>query len=126
MDDLFLYETDTIISDIAVVPELDEDGRPGLDFLAITNRTGWLEYFGRKNRSMINISYEQLYDDCTLTDDEESNSGGETDHSDSSSTPMDCRESSDEENPTNDTSSSSNSDDSSTSSDDSSNSSDAS
>ena len=45
MDDLFLYETDTIISDIGVVLDLDEDGRPGLDFLAITNRTGWLEYF---------------------------------------------------------------------------------
>ena len=87
-------------SSFAVVPDLDEDGRPGLDFLAITNRTGWLEYFRRKNRSMINISYEQLYDDCTLTDDEESDSVVETDPMDSSSMPMDCCTSSDEENPT--------------------------
>ena len=105
MDDLFLYETDTIISDIAVVPDLDEDGRPGLDFLAITNRTGWLDYFRRKNRSMNSISYDELYDDCTLTDDEASDS-------------MDCCETSDEENLTNDTSSSSSSSDESSSSSD--------
>ena len=50
---------------------------------------------------MNSISYDELYDDCTLTDDEASDS------------PMDCCETSDEENLTNDTSSSSSSDDSS-------------
>ena len=65
---------------------------------------------------MTGISYDQLYDDCTLTDDEEGDSVGETHRRDS---PMDCHESSDEENPSNDTSSSSSiSDDSSSSSDD--------
>ena len=66
MGGLFLYDTEAIVSEIAVVPDLEENGQPGLDFLTITNRSGWLDYFGKKNKSMDAISYQTLYDQCTM------------------------------------------------------------
>ena len=66
MGGLFLYDTEAIVSEIAVVPDLEENGQPGLDFLTITNRSGWLDYFEKKNKSMDAISYRTLYDQCTM------------------------------------------------------------
>ena len=64
---LFLFHTDTIQSELAVVPEIGSDGsNDGSDWLVISNRAGWLDYFYKKNAAIPTLS--SLYNACTLQD----------------------------------------------------------
>eukprot|EP00536_Pseudo-nitzschia_multiseries_P004075 jgi/Psemu1/302334/fgenesh1_kg.66_\ len=71
MNSLYLFHVDTIHSELAVVPEQGKDGSITncCDWLVITNRISWLDFFESKNAATP-PSYECLYNAwCTLQDD---------------------------------------------------------
>jgi len=54
---LFLFDTNIILSEIAVVPELSLDASPQTSYwLVIKNRRALLSFFDRKNRHLRNVS----------------------------------------------------------------------
>ena len=112
MKELYLFACDSITSEVAVVQNLTT---PPTDdqFFVIENRNSWLQSFCTKIESIGNKTFTELYApskaDCSSSEeDDSSDSVGDSDHSNhSSTTPMDCRQSLDEENPTDDSSCSS-------------------
>eukprot|EP00536_Pseudo-nitzschia_multiseries_P015240 jgi/Psemu1/311884/fgenesh1_kg.845_\ len=68
MNSLYLFHVDTIHSELAVVPEQGKDGSiTNCDWLVISNRISWLDFFESKNAATP-PSYECLYNACTLQD----------------------------------------------------------
>eukprot|EP00536_Pseudo-nitzschia_multiseries_P012587 jgi/Psemu1/32580/gm1.32580_g len=69
MNSLYLFHVDTIHSELAVVPEEGKDGCiTNCDWLMISNRISWHDFFESKNATTP-LSYECLYKACTLQDD---------------------------------------------------------
>eukprot|EP00536_Pseudo-nitzschia_multiseries_P018097 jgi/Psemu1/315476/fgenesh1_kg.2153_\ len=69
MNSLYLFLVDTIHSELAVVPEKGKDSCiTNCDWLVISNRISWLDFFESKNAATP-PSYECLYNTCTLQDD---------------------------------------------------------
>ena len=67
LDKLFLFDTNIILSEIAVVPELSLDGSTQTSYwLVIKNRRDWLSFFERKNRELRNVSRKSLISECTM------------------------------------------------------------
>ena len=86
---LRLYHVDSIVSNVAVVPEFNYDGglHPTEDYLVIQNRIQWLDYFYNFNRSNGAKFYRQLFSAYACANDDEafgndgSNSSDSTDNS---------------------------------------------
>ena len=74
---LYLFNTDTILSELAVVPELDENAEPVNNgrWLVVHNRLQWLEFFEKRNNSMTYTTYESLYSACPVQREESDSTG---------------------------------------------------
>ena len=83
---LRLYHVDSIVSNVAVVPEFNYDG--GLhateDYLVIQNRIQWLDYFYSFNRSNGAKFYPQLFSAYSCANDDEAFGNDGSSSSDSS------------------------------------------
>jgi len=90
LDKLFLFDTNIILSEIAVVPELSIDGSTQTSYwLVIKNRRDWLLFFEKKNRQLRNVSRKSLISDGSMRRFEQSASeeanDGDSDEEDYSS-----------------------------------------
>ena len=83
---LRLYHVDSIVSNVAVVPEFNYDGglHPTEDYLVIQNRIQWLDYFYNFNRSNGDKFYPQLFSAYSCANDDEAFGNNESNRYDSS------------------------------------------
>ena len=70
---LGLCHVDSIVSNVAVVPEFNYDGglEPAEDYLVIQTRIQWLDYFYEFNRSNGAKSFPELFAAYSCTDEDE-------------------------------------------------------
>ena len=61
-----MFETSIILSDIAVVPDLDRNKRANSHWLVVNNRSSWLESFEKSNRKLRKETKQHLIRECTL------------------------------------------------------------
>ena len=81
---LFLYEADTIVSPLAVVPEMKQNGDATLEWLVISNREVWLCHFQTINKYIGRNAINHLYGKCSLAgEDVDGTTGYESDESNS-------------------------------------------
>ena len=85
---LFLYEADTIVYPLAVVPEMKQNGDATLEWLVISNREVWLCHFQAINKSIGRQSMNHLYNQYSIAGEDvegttayESDSDKESDES---------------------------------------------
>ena len=74
LDELYIYSIDSIVSNVAVVPELDTNLNPTNCWLCIQNRKQWLDYFYIQNKSMSRKTLHSLYDEHVMSSESESES----------------------------------------------------
>ena len=77
LDELYLYSIDSIVSNVAVVPELDANLNPTNCWLYIQNRKQWLDCFYIQNKSMSRKTLHSLYDEHDMSSESESESESE-------------------------------------------------
>ena len=78
---LFLFHVDSILSDVAVVPELDAIGTlQSNSYLVVSNRRAWLDEFHKTTSSLPNE--EALYSQCTIVEEDSDNNDDATNSGD--------------------------------------------
>ena len=87
---LFLYEADTIVYPLAVVPEMKQNGDATLEWLVISNCELWLCHFQAIDKCIGRQSINHLYGQCSIAGEDvegttayESDFDEESDESDS-------------------------------------------
>ena len=96
LEKLMLFETSIILSDIAVVPELDRNKRPTCHWLVVSNRRSWLDCFEKPNSKLRRVSKESLMQQSTLLSSEDGDSDDRQDNSQCSSDEVSSQDSSGE------------------------------
>ena len=81
---LRLCHVDSIVSNVAVVPEFHYDGglQPTEDYLVIQNRIQWLDYFYQFNRSNGAKSFPELFSAYSCTDQDKAFNKDESENDD--------------------------------------------